>query len=269
MKSKALITVIGITVLIGLNFIFTKRISSWLLSSKTESLHFVIHSRPSDSNLANQLQSIFEKDYERLKGHYKVDLESKIAVNLFTSNHLYNMTFGNPFPFPKSINNYAGQTIGNKTYVLIPKKWKSEPDTIFPPDLTRTIVAHEMTHAFVFQINPDIKGWVTEGIAKYEETAFFNDLNRKHGFANWIGQDIKEGKIPKFTELFAGHKITSAEITFDYLFAGSFIDFAVTSYGYQKVLVFIKTNDFKTAFGNSEDEIWIKWVEFLNERYQV
>ena len=114
-------------------------------------------------------------------------------------------------------------------YALIPALWKPQPDSAFPPERTRTTLAHEMAHAFVFEINPAVKGWVTEGIAQYEQTAVFNDLTRKHGFASAIGTHIEAGRIPRFSELFAGHAVTSHEITGDYLFAGSFIDFAAVT----------------------------------------
>jgi hypothetical protein len=71
--------------------------------------------------------------------------------------------------------NYGGQHIGNRFYILVPKEWDTKPVTVFPPEKTRTTFAPEMAHVFVYRINPDVNGWITEGVAKFEETAVFND----------------------------------------------------------------------------------------------
>ena len=164
------------------------------------------------------------------------------------------MAFGNPFPLPRRAGNYAGQHIDGGVYALVPRDWSPQPDTVFPPERARTTVAHEMAHAFVFEINPGVKGWITEGIAKYEETAEFSDLVRTHGFASTIGESIEEGNIPKFSELFTRHQVTSSEITGDYLFAGSFVDFASVKYGFRNIAAFVRTNDFSASFGRTENE---------------
>jgi hypothetical protein len=54
-----------------------------------------------------------------------------------------------------------------------------------------------------------------------------------------------------------------------HLFAGTFIDYSSTIYEYQKIAEFIKTNDFYHSFGKSENEIWLEWVQYLNEKYLI
>ena len=161
------------------------------------------------------------------------------------------MTFGNPFPIPRKPGNYDGQSTENTVYVLIPKKWQVLPDTVFPPERTRMLIAHEMAHSFAYQLNPNISGWLTEGIALYEQTPAFNETIRKAGFISWIESDIKNGLIPKFSELFNGRKITDPLITKDYVFAGSFVDFVTMKYGFEVLTAFIKSLDFTKSFGKS------------------
>jgi len=267
MRRKIIVTLVVVLVVVGSSVLFAKRISNWIVSTRFESPHFRFHSASGDTALAKNLESVLERDYARLRGHYERDVHDKITVRLFTSNQLFNMAFGNPFPLPRRAGNYAGQHIDHDMYTLVPADWRPQPDSAFPPERTRTTLAHEMAHAFVYEINPDVKGWVTEGIAQYEQTAVFNDLIRKYGFASAIGKDIQAGRIPKFSELFAGHKVTSSDITGDYLFAGSFVDFAAATYGFRSISAFVQTNDFSSSFGKTEREIWEGWVQYLREHY--
>jgi hypothetical protein len=267
MRRKIVFTLLVVLVLVGSSFFYARRLSNWIVSPRFESDHFRFYSDSGDTALAKSLESVLERDYARLKQHYERDVHNKINIRLFTSNQLFNMAFGNPLPLPRRAGNYGGQHIDHDVYALIPADWKPQPDSVFPPERGRTTVAHEMAHAFVFDINPDVRGWITEGIAQYEQTAEFNDLTRKYGFAGAIGKDVEAGRIPKFSELFAGHRVTSPEITGDYLFAGSFIDFASVTYGFRSISAFVKTNDFSASFGQTESGIWEGWVQYLREHY--
>jgi hypothetical protein len=251
-----------VSILTGL--LLAKSISSWILRGSVASPRLVVHSTAADGNLAVVLRSQLEKDYRRLQSHYGVDLQEPIHVHLFTGTLLYNMAFGNPFPLPRRT--YAGQTIGNHSYVLIPGNWQPAPDSVFPPDRGRTTAAHEMTHAFVHQINPTVEGWVTEGIAQYEESAVFDDTIRRVGFSSVIGQPIREGRIPRLDSLFTVNKGT-ASIGADYRFAGSFFDFAATTYGYPAIVRFVRSHDFKSSFGKEQAVIQEEWTAYLEAHY--
>jgi hypothetical protein len=269
MKRKIGISLLVVFVLITLNFLFTKKISQWIVSSKYETTHFTICSSSGDFNLAKNISNVIERDYDRLKKNYKTDLNSKIIVRIFTNRQLYNMAFGNPFPIPRKADNYDGQSIENTVYVLIPKTWQALPDTIFPPERTRMLISHEMAHSFVYHINPRISGWLTEGIALYEQTPVFNETIRKAGFIWWIESDIKKGSIPEFSELFSGKKITNPLITKDYVFAGSFVDFVITRYGYDAMINFVKSQDFTKSFGKGESGVQDEWIKFLTDVYKT
>jgi hypothetical protein len=269
MKRKIGIILLVVFVIIALSFIFTKRISQWVVSSKYETTHFTFFSSSDDFDLAKNISNVVEKDYNRIRKNYKTDISSKINVKIFTSRQIYNMAFGNPLPIPRKAGNYDGQSTANTVYVLIPKTWQELPDTIFPPERTRVIVAHEMAHSFVYHLNPNIIGWLTEGIALHEQTPEFNETIRKAGFIWWIENDIKNGLIPKFSELFNGRKITNPLITKDYVFAGSFVDFVTLKYGYDVLIEFIKSSDFTKSFGKSESEVQDEWSRFLTDVYKT
>jgi hypothetical protein len=269
MKHKIGIALIVVFVLVALNFLFTKRISQWIVSSKYETTHFTFFSNSRDFELTKNISNVVEKDYDRISKNYKTDINSKITVRIFTSRQLYNMAFGNPFPIPRKTSNYDGQSIENTVYVLMPKTWRALPDTIFPPDLARTLLAHEMAHSFSYHLNSNIIGWLTEGIALYEQTPEFNETIRKAGFIWWIEKDIQNGLIPKFSELFNGRKITDPLITKDYVFAGSFIDFVTMKYGYDVLIEFIKSQDFTKSFGKRESEVQEEWMKFLIDIYKA
>jgi hypothetical protein len=269
MKRKIGISFLVIFGIIGLSFLFAKRISQRIVSSKYETTHFTFLSSSADSDLTKNISNVVEKDYDRLKKNYLTDISNKITVRIFTNQQLYNMAFGNPFPIPPKADYYDGQSIENTVYVLIPKKWQILPDTIFPPERTRMLLAHEMAHSFVYHLNPDISGWLTEGVALYEQTPVFNETIRRAGFISWIESDIKNGLVPKFSELFDGRKITDPLITKDYVFAGSFIDFVIMKYDYSVLTEFIKSLDFTKSFRKGESEVQDEWVKYLTEIYKT
>jgi hypothetical protein len=269
MKRKIVILLLVVFVLIALNFLFTKKVSQWIVSSKYETTHFTFFSSSGDFDLAKKISNVVEKDYDRISKNFKTDISKKITVTIFTSRQLYNMAFGNPFPIPRKAGNYDGQSTENTVYVLIPKTWQVLPDTIFPPEQTRMLLAHEMAHSFSYQLNPNIIGWLTEGIALYEQTPEFNETIRKAGFISWIESDIKNGLIPKFSELFNGRKITDPLITKDYVFAGSFVDFVTMQYDYNVLIEFIKSQDFTKSFGKSESIVQDEWIKFLTAIYKT
>jgi predicted protein tyrosine phosphatase len=269
MKRTILISCLAFIVIIALSFLFAKRISQWIVSSKHETTHFTFFSRSADYDLVKRISTVVEKDYDRLKKNYKTEIKNKITVRIFTNLQFYNMSFGNPFPFPRKAGNFDGQSIENTAYVLIPKTWSVLPDTVFPPDRTRMLLAHEMAHSFVYQLNPNISGWLSEGIALYEQTPVFNETIRKAGFISWLEGDIKNGLIPKFSELFNGKKITDPLITKDYVFAGSFIDFITTKYGYDVLIEFIKSLNFTESFGKGEPEVHNEWNNYLTDIYKT
>jgi hypothetical protein len=269
MNRKIWISFLVVFLIIALSFLFAKRISQGVVSSKFETTHFTFFSSSSDFDLAKNLSNVVEKDYIRLKKNYLTDIKSKITVRIFTNQQLYNMAFGNPFPIPRKPGNYDGQSTENTVYVLIPKTWQILPDSIFPPERTRMLLAHEMAHSFAYQLNPNISGWLTEGVAMYEQTPVFSETIRKAGFTSWIESDIKNGLIPNFSELFNGRKITDPLVTKDYVFAGSFIDFITMKYGYDVLIEFIKSLDFTKSFGKSESEVQDEWRGFLTDVYKT
>jgi hypothetical protein len=269
MKRKIGISFLVVFSIIALSFLFAKRISQWVGSSKYETSHFIFFSSSGDFDLSKNLSTVVEKDYDRISKKYKADIKSKITVRIFTSRQVYNMAFGNPFPIPRKAGNYDGQSTENTVYILIPKTWQVLPDTIFPPEQTRMLIAHEMAHSFAYQLNPNISGWLTEGIALYEQTPAFNETIRKAGFIWWIESDIKNGLIPKFSELFNGRKITDPLITKDYVFAGSFVDFVIMKYGFEALTAFIKSLDFTKSFGKRESEVQDEWMKFLTDVYKI
>ena len=62
MKRKIGIISLVVFVIIALNFVFTKRISQWIASSKYETTHFTFFSSSGDFDLAKNISSVVEKD---------------------------------------------------------------------------------------------------------------------------------------------------------------------------------------------------------------
>jgi hypothetical protein len=259
---------LGIVVLVPLGILCAKPLSQAIATRQIANDRFIVYASARDVRLIRTLAGVLEKDYGRLEARYGSGRTQPVGIHVFTSNLLYNMAFGNPLPLPRAAGGYTGQSVGHDIYVLVRSNWQPPPDSIIPPDRTRTLCVHEMAHAFVYRLNPAVRGWITEGVATYEQTPIFTDAIRKVGFTGWIERDIRQGSVPRFARLFdGGTKITDRAITRDYAFAGTFVDYAVARHGYPALVAFIKAPDFVRAFGRSEDEIWKEWVGYLKEKY--
>ena len=70
MKRKIGISFLVVFAIIALSFLFAKRISQWVVSSKYETTHFTFFSSSGDFDLSKNLSTVVEKDYDRLNKNY-------------------------------------------------------------------------------------------------------------------------------------------------------------------------------------------------------
>jgi len=52
-----------------------------------------------------------------------------------------------------------------------------------------------------------------------------------------------------------------------YDFAHTYIEYLDKTFGWNKVLVFLRENNYENAFGQSEKEIYNNWIEYLRNNY--
>lgn len=100
-------------------------------------------------------------------------------------------------------------------------------------------------------MNPKIHLWLTEGCALYltNGTAFSKEY-------------LETMPIPTFEDTLTRNLIRFANCG-GYTFAHTYIEYIDSSYGWDKVLELIKTEDYETVLGKRQREIYDEWVEYL------
>jgi hypothetical protein len=109
------------------------------------------------------------------------------------------------------------------------------------------IVVHEYVHTLIYKINqsPDI--WLDEGVATY-----------------LAGQQSETSNmtVPTFEQMQSqsqGEFVGSDGYAWGY----AYVDYLVTTYGAEKVVDLIKTNDYERCFGKSKSATYDEWRNYV------
>lgn len=142
---------------------------------------------------------------------------------------------------------YIGDNIGTDVILTSP----ANPGPAHSYEDNKYAVLHEIVHAYISVINPDIRLWLTEGMALYLSNGeeFYRD------YLNYIS-------IPTYQDLCTRNPIRFSQCG-GYTFAHTYIEYLETTYGWDKVIKLIQTENYEDCFEKSEIEIYEEWVEYL------
>lgn len=147
---------------------------------------------------------------------------------------------------------YIGDNIGTEVILTSP----ANPGDVHSYDDNKYAVLHEIVHAYVSVINEDVDLWLTEGIALY--------LSNGEPFYK---ENLEYFAIPTY-------KVTNSNnpLTFSngggYTFAHTYIEYLDKTYGWNKVLKLIETENYEECFGKSPKEVYEEWVYYIQNYYQ-
>lgn len=113
-----------------------------------------------------------------------------------------------------------------------------------------------MVHAYVSVLNPHIKLWLKEGLALY--------LSNGEPFYK---SNLQYLDIPTYSDIQTKNPIKFSNMG-GYDLAHTYIEYLDVTYGWDKVLELKKTEDYNKVFGISEEEIYSRWIEYLENYYQ-
>lgn len=147
---------------------------------------------------------------------------------------------------------YIGDNIGTNVILTSP----ANPGKVHTYDNNKFAVLHEMVHAYASVLNPDIHLWLTEGLALY--------LSNGEPFYK---SDLKTMKIPSCSDIQTNNPLKFSRMG-GYGLAHIYIEYLDDTYGWDKVLWLVKTQDYNKVFGVSEEEIYSDWVGYLTNYYQ-
>lgn len=147
---------------------------------------------------------------------------------------------------------YIGDNIGTNVILTSP----ANPGKVHNYNDNKFAVLHEMVHAYVSILNPKIRLWLTEGLALY----LANGEPFYKSYLNYLD-------IPSYSDIQTKNPIKFSNMG-GYSLAHTYIEYLDVTYGWDKVLELIKTEDYIKVFGISEKEIYSKWLDYINNYYQ-
>lgn len=162
----------------------------------------------------------------------QADMQSKVRG-------LQNMTEKLPW--------YIGDNLGTNVVLTSP----AHPGSAHDYESVKNAVLHEIVHAYVSVLNPKISLWLNEGMA----------LHLSNG-APFCRAFLKFVEIPRYEEICTNDHIIFSEID-GYTLAHTYVEYLEKTYGWEKVLELVKTEDYNKVFGKSHREIYDEWASFL------
>lgn len=143
---------------------------------------------------------------------------------------------------------YIGDNIGTNVILTSP----ANPGKVHDYDNNKNAVLHEIVHAYVSVINSKVELWLTEGMALY--------LSNGEPFEREM---LDYCNIPTFEQTCTRNPIEFSNCG-GYNFAHTYIEYLEKTYGWEKVLELVKSQDYESCFGKSKRAVYDEWVEFIS-----
>lgn len=147
---------------------------------------------------------------------------------------------------------YIGDNINTSVILTSP----ANPGKVHHYNSITSAVLHEMVHAYVSVLNPDIQLWLTEGLALY--------LSNGEPFYQSYLESLP---IPSYSDIQTKNPVKFSNIG-GYRLAHTYIEYIHVTYGWDKVLELIVTEDYGEVFGVSEKELYFEWVDYIKNYYR-
>jgi hypothetical protein len=251
----------------------SKLTSELYLTEKTETDHFIFSWTKDEAQFFDCLPAAVEENYQRISKDLNSTASGKITIKPYDNSWIYNLSIGNPLPWPKL------RASGNADYrrkiidVLLPPL----DDPVYQEKnvlqlFCMTGIGHEIAHILISEINPRfIRGWWHEGIAEYEHLIPLKDHDGfkelKESNERAIKTRVATGNIPTFEELSVRdfNKFVGMN---GYEFSTEFVNFAVSEFGPEVIRRMAKyPEDYDRVFNASKEEVWQHWLEYLTMNY--
>jgi len=210
--------------------------------------NFIIYYEKKDENAAIDISKRLKKGYEFISNEIDMSPDYKTEVYIYKNLeefHTKKYGFIGKFFAPEW---YIGDNIKNKVIIVSP----NSPGKQHGYEDTADAALHEYVHTLMWNINPKLSKFLNEGMAGYVSG------NTRPLY--------KLGSIPSYE----GTKISNP-IEFGnsnmYPISYTYIEFLHKTYGLNKVMELVKTENYNEVFAKSEEEIYNDWIEFYKATY--
>ena len=146
---------------------------------------------------------------------------------------------------------YIGDNIGTNVILTSPKN----PGTYHSGASVKEASIHELIHAYISYMNPDIDLWLTEGMALFLSNG--QEVNK---------ETLLSIPLPSYADTKTKNPIRFT-LSHAYNYAHTYIEYIKTAYGWDSVLKLIQTQNYKKVFNKSRKAIYNEWIDFINYYY--
>lgn len=147
---------------------------------------------------------------------------------------------------------YIGDNIGTNVILTSP----ANPGKVHDYDNNKYAVLHEIVHAYVGTINRNIDLWLTEGCALYLSNG-----------APFYKEYIQDMGIPTYRDTCSNNPLIFSNCG-GYTYAHTYIEYLENTYGWDRVLELIETENYEECLGKSRKDIYNEWVSYVTDYYQ-
>ena len=220
-----------------------------------ETDHLKIYCTKQDASCLDDVAKKIEAKYVKISSDLACSLKTKIQIDIYPDLKTYHFAMG----FPEAPDWIVGNAErSGKIKMVSPLN----PGNTHNYQSMLNVAVHEVTHAFIFKINPKVPIWLKEGLASFEADQM--DTGRK----KYIMSKVNKNEIPKFDDFSSDSQVFGPAGGYEWSY--TIVEFAVNTFGTQKLHAWIKNNgDFSSVFEISKEEFWTKWVDYLKTTYNV
>lgn len=247
---KKLFKIILITLGVLLVLVIINFVPTWNLKTRGMSFYkgqWVNVYYEEEADAAKDVFELTEKNAKALSE--KLGFANKQVINIYIydkQSTMHTKKYGFMALF-LNLDWYIGDNVGAHVILTSP----AHPGKSHDYENVKNAVLHEMVHAYVSVINPDISLWLTEGMALYLSNG--EPLDRRFFlFSN----------MPSYKEINTNNPIKFSNIG-GYSLAHTYIEYLDVTYGWDKVMEIVRTENYKEAIGKSKEETYAEWVRYI------
>jgi len=204
-----------------------------------------------EENAAYDVFLLANTDIERISSRLGFESPQNISVYIYDNQKTFQRKKYGFITAFLGLDWYIGDNRGG-TKVLLTSP--ANPGKVHDYDNNKYASIHEIVHAYNYLINKNMPKWINEGVALY-----LTNGNPPHDL-------YSRQRTPVINEIRSNNPIKFANIG-GYDFAHTYIEYLDKTFGWNKVLVFLRENNHENVFGQSEEKIYNNWIEYLKNNY--
>lgn len=242
------LAIAAIVLLVGASFIPTLQLNNGSMRAISGDWITVYYETKEEA--AQDVFALAEKEAERLTQKLGFEQKQDLKLYIYDRQSTFQTKKYGLMALLLNLDWYIGDNRGNTVILASPGEATAQNEY----DKRKYAAPHEMVHALGSILNPKMPLWLTEGAALYLANG-----NPPQNLYN-------RSPVPTPQQMDTRNPVEFSDMG-GYDFAHTYLEFMDKTYGWNKVLILLKTGDYQAAFGKTKETVYQEWVAFLKENY--